>query len=115
MAIREALIALFESPIPDGDAVGKAVLAQVLGNPAIDYDHPILEFANNPHLSALSKPGVPSIVWETSTKRANNVRTVLDPITTEGHELLLEFIGKSYILLCTSYISLYVQMLTSCR
>ena len=97
--IRAALIALFESPVPESDPVGRKVLTRVLGTQAIAFDKPIIDIAANPHLSALSRFGVPPIVWETKERPATNERTVLDPITTAGQEVLLEFLGMSLFVL----------------
>jgi hypothetical protein len=65
-----------------------------MGNPAMVFDRPILDFTSIPGLEALSRPGTPSCVWETKEKRATMARTVLDPIANQGHENLVDFIGK---------------------
>jgi hypothetical protein len=64
-----------------------------MGRP-VDFSRPIIDIASNPDLKALARAGVPPIVWETSERmKATNARTVLDPITTAGQEVLLEFLG----------------------
>ena len=93
VAIRDALIALFESPVPDDNSVGRSILARVLGPSPIDFAKPVLNFRENEHLSALSRPGSTPVVWESKLKP--NARTVLNPIDTEGQELLLDFLGAS--------------------
>ena len=91
--VREVLIDLFEQPIPDSDLVGREIMTRVMGQP-VDWSKPIIDIASNPHLKALARTGVPPIVWETSERmKATNARTVLDPITTAGQEVLLEFRG----------------------
>ena len=90
--LRNVLISLFESPMPDTDTVGKEVLTRVLGQP-MDWSKKIIDIASNPHLSALARPGVPPIVWETKDRKASNARTVLDPISNAGQEVLLDFLG----------------------
>jgi hypothetical protein len=109
--IQAALIALFESPVPESDRVGREVLTRVLGSKTIDFNTPIIDIAANPHLSGLTRLGVPPIVWETKERRATNARTVLDPISTAGQEVLLEFLGMSCIYFCSSY--LYILVCTS--
>ena len=108
IALRNALIELFESPVPESNPVGREVLTRVLGKQDIDFAKPILDVVSNPHLFPLIRTGVPPIVWETKERMSTNARTVLDPITTPGQELLLEFLGKFkeygtfvFILVCT--------------
>ena len=68
-------------------------MTHVMGQP-VDWSKPIINIASNPHLKALARPGVPPIVWETSERmKATNAHTVLDPITTAGQKVLLEFLG----------------------
>jgi hypothetical protein len=85
---------MFEKPVPETDTVSREVLTRILGTKQIDWTTPILDIAANPHLSALARPGVPPIVWETKERRSANARTVLDPIATAGQELLLHFLGN---------------------
>ena len=42
--MRNALVSLFETPIPQSDATARTVLSKVLGNPAINFDKPLLDF-----------------------------------------------------------------------
>ena len=65
--MRDALVALFEVPVPEGNKVGREVLTIVMGNNALTFDKPILDFVSNQHLSALTKPGVSPVVWEKET------------------------------------------------
>ena len=64
VAIRDALIALFENPVPDNNTVCRTVLTLVLGLSPIDFGKPILNFKENEHLSALCKPERSPVVWE---------------------------------------------------
>jgi hypothetical protein len=92
-AIRNALIALFETPVSDDNAIGRTVPTRVLGPDPLDFGKPVFDFKDKAHLQALSKPGVPPVVWETKLKPST--RTVLNPIENEGHdlaELLLDFL-----------------------
>ena len=91
--LREVLIAMFEKPVPETDTVSREVLTRILGTKQIDWT-PILDIAVNPHLSALARAGVPPIVWETKERRSSNARTVLEPISTAGQEILLHFLGN---------------------
>ena len=91
VAIRNALIALFENPVPEDDTVGRTILIRVLGPSPIDFGKAVFNFKDNEHLSALSKPGHSPVVWESKLKP--KTRTVLNPIDNEGHELLLDFLG----------------------
>ena len=59
--LRNVLITLFESPVPDTHTVAKEVLTCVLGQP-MDWSKKIIDVATNPHLSALARLGVPPIV-----------------------------------------------------
>jgi hypothetical protein len=93
VAIRDALIALFESPVPDDNSVGRSILTRVLGPSTIDFAKPVLNFRENEHLSALARQGTTPVVWESKLKP--NARTVLNPIDNEGQELLLDFLGAS--------------------
>ena len=86
---------LFESPVPETDAVARAVLTQILGKQDIDFDKPIIDIASNPHLSSLARAGVKPVVWESKERHEVGYRTVLDPIGTAGQEPLLGFIGDS--------------------
>ena len=102
--IRDVLIQMFERPVPESDTVSREVLSRVLGRGDLDWAKPLLEISTNRHLSALARPGVPNIVWETKERKSANARTVLDPITTAGQEILLDFLGMyKYIQVCNFY------------
>ena len=91
--VREVLIDLFVQPIPESDLVGREIMTRVMGRP-MDFRQPIIDVSSNEDLKALVRNGVPPIVWETSERmKATNARTVLDPITTAGQEVLLEVLG----------------------
>jgi hypothetical protein len=62
--MREALIKLFEEPVPESYKVGRQVLQSILGSNNIPLYKPVLCFASNPLQTALAKPGVSPIVWE---------------------------------------------------
>lgn len=102
--IQTALIGLFETPVPENDAAGRAVLTQILGKQDIDFDKPIIDIASNPHLSGLTRAGVKPVVWESKEKHEAGSRTVLDPIGLAGQEPLLDFIGdfliSEFVLVC---------------
>ena len=91
-AIRDSLITLFETPVTEDNAVGRTVLADVLGPSPIDFAKPIFNFKDNAHLSALSTPGRTPVVWESKLKM--KARTVLNQIENEGQELLLDFLHR---------------------
>ncbi len=93
------LIALFESPVPETDLVGREVLTRVLAVTPSDFERPLINVAANVHLSGLSRTGVPPIVWESKERHSALARTVLDPITTSGQRLLLKFLGMSFVYL----------------
>ncbi len=57
----------------DTDPAGREVLTRILGSVvAVSFDKPILDIVSNPHLSALSRLGVPSIVWVTKERQLPN-------------------------------------------
>jgi hypothetical protein len=88
------MVALFESPVPASDKVGREVLTCVLCNPDLNFKQPLFNFDTNDHLRALIRgQGIPSVVWETSEKKKANARSVLDPIVHDGHEIIVDFIG----------------------
>ena len=91
---RDSLIALFETPVSEDNAVGRTVLTHVLGPAPIDF--PIFNFKDNSHLSALSTPGRTPVVWE--SKLNLRAHTVLNQIENEGQELLSDFLGASKII-----------------
>lgn len=101
VAIRDALVTLFENPVPDDNTVGRTILSHVLGPSPINFAKAIFDFKHNEHLAALCKPGQNPGVWE--TKLRPNTRTVLDPIETEGQELLLDFLGASCFIIVVCF------------
>ncbi len=93
------LIELFETPVPETDLVGREVLTCILAVKPSDFERPLIDVVANVHLSGLSRPGVPPVVWETKDKHSARVHTVLDPVVTAGQRLLLEFLGMSFVYL----------------
>ena len=90
VAIQDALIALFQIPVPDDDTVGRTVLIRVLG-PSVSFGKAIFNFRDNDHLKNLLTPGATPVVWE--SKQKPNTRTVLNPIDNAGQEVVLDFLG----------------------
>ena len=66
--IQHTLIGLFETPVPENDAVGRAVLTRILGKQDITFDKPIIDISANPHLSCLVRAGVRPVVWESKER-----------------------------------------------
>jgi hypothetical protein len=97
--MRNTLISLFETPVPETDLVGREVLTRVLAVKPSDFEKPLIDIATNVHLQALIRPGVPPIVWETKERHNSRARTVLDPVATSGQRLLLEFLGTYFVYL----------------
>ena len=91
IAVRNALIELFEAPAIESNTVGREVLTRIFGTPDITFDKPIIGIASNPLLAPLMSPGAHPIVWETQNRMATSTSTVLDPITTAGQERLCDF------------------------
>jgi hypothetical protein len=91
--IRQALIKLFEEPVPESYKAGRLVLQSILGLNDIPVDRPVLCFTSNLLLTAMAKPGVSPIVWETKPRLATDSKTVLESMEGAGAELLLEFLG----------------------
>ncbi len=63
--MRDALIRLLEEPVPESYKAGRLVLQSILGSNYLPLDKQVLCFATNQLLSAMAKPGVTPIVWET--------------------------------------------------
>ncbi len=105
--IQTALIALFKSHVSETDQVSREVLSCVLGTKTSDFNRPIIDISTNPHLSGLSRQGVPPIVWETKERHSAHSRTVLDPISTAGQHVLLEFLGMSFVYTCTYFFKIF--------
>ena len=95
--MRNTLIVLFEIPVPETDLVSREALTRVLAVKSSDFERPLIDIVANVHLSGLSQPGVPPIVWETKELHSARVCTVLDPVVTAGQRLLLEFLGMYFI------------------
>jgi len=94
--MRDALIKLFEEPIPESYKAGRKVMEAVLGRPLTDK--PVLCFSSNPALAALVKPGTTPCVWESKARTELGMESVLKTIDTAGQELLMDFIGNQCIL-----------------
>ena len=95
--MRNVLIDLFETPIPESAPVNKEIVSHILGK-SVDWSTPVIHIPSNPHLQVLARPGVLPIVWETKDrKKAGLARSILDPIAAAGQESLLDFLGKMYI------------------
>jgi hypothetical protein len=90
VVVQDALIALFQIPVPDEDSVGRTVLTRVLG-PSVSIGNAIFNFWDNEHLKNLMTPGSTPVVWE--SKQKPNTRTVLNPINNAGQEVLLDVLG----------------------
>ena len=110
--MRDALIKLFEEPVPENYKAGRQVLHSILGRrDDLPLDRPILCFATNPILSAMAKPGLTPIVWETKARLATGGKTVLESMEGAGTECLMEFLGTlSYIL--STYFTVFVHTRT---
>jgi hypothetical protein len=93
--VRDALIRLFKEPVPESYKAGRMVLQSILGHDDLPLDRPILDFNTNPLLTALVRPGVTPIVWETKPRLSQGGKTVLEPLEGAGAELLMEFLGTS--------------------
>ncbi len=96
--IREAMIKLFELPIPESYKPGCMVMEAVLG--CTLTDKPVLSFSDNAVLAALIKPGKTLCVWETKPRFAKSYESVLRTIDTAGQELAMDFVGKLVHTLC---------------
>ena len=90
VAVQDALIALFQIPVPDDDTVGRTVLTRVLG-PSVSFGKAIFNFRDNDHFKNLLTPGATPVVWE--SKQKPNTRTVLNPIDNAGQEVVLDFLS----------------------
>ncbi len=67
--MRDALVKLFEEPVPENYKAGRQVLHSILGRDDLPLDRPVLCFVTNPILSAMAKPSLTPIVWETKASR----------------------------------------------
>ncbi len=91
--MRDALIRLFEEPVPESYKAGREVLYSILGRYNIPADKPVLCFSSNQHLSSLAKPGVTSVVWETKGSLTAGCKSVVATIESAGQEQFIDFIG----------------------
>ena len=101
--MRDALVRLFEEPVPENYKAGRQVLHSILGRDDLPLDRPVLCFATNPILSAMAKPGLTPIVWETKVRLAKGGKTVLESMEGAGSECLMEFLGKFSNILSTYF------------
>ena len=109
--MRDALVKLFEEPVPENYKAGRQVLHSILGRDDLPFDRPVLCFATNPILGAMAKPGFTPIVWETKAKVAMGGKSVLESMEGAGSECLVEFLGTySYIL--STYMYIFVHTIT---
>ena len=92
-------IALFKTPVPETDLVGREVLTCILAVKPSNFERPLIKIVANVHLSGLSRPGVPPIVWETKELHSARACMVLDPVATAGQRLLVEFLGTYFVYL----------------
>ncbi len=100
---------LFEEPVPENYKAGRQVLHSILGRDDFPLDRPVLCFATNPILSAMAKPGLTSIVWETNARLATGGKSVLMEVARS--ECLMEFLSTfSYIL--STYLAVFVHTST---
>jgi hypothetical protein len=109
--MRDALVKLFEEPVPENYKAGRQVLHSILGRDDLPLDRPVLCFATNPILGAMAKPGHTPIVWETKARMATGGKSVLESMEGAGCECLVEFLGTySYIL--STYFTVFVHTCT---
>ena len=111
--VREALIALFETPVSVTNVVGRKVLTRVLCNSSIDFDKPILYFTNNRHFEAMAAQrgdGCIPVVWETKERKESNAKTVLSPSRMTARRSLRIFLVMIHLLIYAHMSSMYVLM-----
>ena len=94
IAVRDALIELFEAPVIESNTVERSVLESTFGDQDIPFDKPVINIASKPRLVPLINPGARPIVWETKLKKERSFNSVLDPISAAGQEQLCVFLGK---------------------
>ena len=93
--MRQALIALFQQPVPSNDEVGRKVVMRVFGNPEPDWDQPILDFKSNIRLKAMAAMRsdiVTPVLWE--RVKSDETKTILQNFRQIGQTALAEFLGK---------------------
>jgi hypothetical protein len=101
--MREALIKLFEEPIPESYKADREVMQGVLGRELTDK--PVLCFSSNLVLAALIKPDTSPCVWETKDKLKVGYASVVRTDDSAGLELLMDFIG---MMVHTKYILCFI-------
>ena len=96
IAVRDALIELFEAPVIESNTVGRSVLASIFGDENLHFEirieKPVIDIASNPLLVPLINPGARPIVWETELKKEMSFNSLLDPISAAGQEQLCVFV-----------------------
>jgi hypothetical protein len=93
----QALIPLFQQPVPSTCEAERKALMRIMGNPAINFDQPILDFKSNRHLeamAALRSDIVTPVVWDSEHLKSDETKTVLQNFRQAGQIVLAEFIGK---------------------
>ena len=93
--VRNALIGLFQQPVPASSDVERKVLTRVLCKQDINWDRPILDFKTDRHMGAMAtqRPDIlEPVVWE-SCKSADK-KTVLQNFRDDGQEHVSAFLGK---------------------
>jgi hypothetical protein len=91
--MRDALIKLFDEPVPESYKAGREVLHSILGRNDIPADKPVLSFFFNQHLSSLAKPGVTPVVSETKGRLTAGCKLVVATIESAGQEQFMDFIS----------------------
>ena len=109
--MRDALVKIFEEPVPENYKAGRQVLHSILGRDDLPLDRLILCFATNPALSSMAKPGFTPIVWETKARLATGGKTVLENMEGAGSECLMEFLG-TFLYILSTYFSVLVHTRT---
>ncbi len=111
--VRDALIALFKTPVAASNVVGRKMLITVLCNKAINFDKQILDFTASRRLEAMAKQlayNSSPVVWETKERKDSNAKTVLSSINNDGQEILVYFLGTTHLLIHVQMSSMYVLM-----
>ncbi len=96
--MRRALQQLLETPVDADNTVARAVLQSVLGPREMDFSKKVLDFAENLHLRPLVNGAVAPVVWE--NEEMPHCKSVLEVIENEGKEVLLEWMGAYFSLIC---------------
>ena len=94
-AVRQALIDLFQNPVPLASDVARKVLTRVLCKQDIAFDRPILDFKMDRHMAAMAtlRPDIlDPVVWETC--KSHDQKTVLQNFKDDGQEHVAAFLGK---------------------